>query len=271
MRSQMMSSSGHSAGLAGGSAGGGSGDLAGAGDSGASGGGSTTPQQVGSLTTWSRVTAGQYHSCATRTDGTLWCWGANDHGQAGRPATTTKVLVATAIAVAPTRTVGAPSRVAAGGSHSCAATANGGPTATVCWGDDALLQLGDSGRTGTSSTPVEATVLANKADLVAAGKLHTCNISSASAGNTVNVVITCAGADDKLQSGAAPPVASINKVDLALPGANGLGVTLVASGGDHTCAVTTGGELRCFGANTHGQLGDGTNTSTATPVRPVTP
>jgi alpha-tubulin suppressor-like RCC1 family protein len=32
----------------------------------------TTPQQV-TGTTWASVAAGYYHTCATRTDGTLWC------------------------------------------------------------------------------------------------------------------------------------------------------------------------------------------------------
>jgi hypothetical protein len=109
---------------------------------------------------------------------------------------------------------------------------------------------------------------ANKADLVAAGKQHTCNILSASGGNTANVVITCAGADDKLQAGSAPAVANINKVDLPLPGASGLGVTLLASGGDHTCVVTAAGALLCFGSNANGQLGDGTLNNSAVAISP---
>lgn len=47
----------------------------------------TTPQQVGSLTTWSRVSAGGHHTCATRTDGTMWCMGPNGNGQAPAAAT----------------------------------------------------------------------------------------------------------------------------------------------------------------------------------------
>ena len=37
-------------------------------------------------------------------------------------------------------------------------------------------------------------------------------------------------------------------------------------GGLHTCAVVAGGEVRCWGYNGSGQLGDGTATSSATPV-----
>jgi alpha-tubulin suppressor-like RCC1 family protein len=32
---------------------------------------------------WANVTSGAVQTCATRTGGTLWCWGANFHGQLG--------------------------------------------------------------------------------------------------------------------------------------------------------------------------------------------
>jgi alpha-tubulin suppressor-like RCC1 family protein len=43
------------------------------------------PQQVTIpvLGGWASVTAGNYHTCATRTSGTLWCWGSNEYGQLG--------------------------------------------------------------------------------------------------------------------------------------------------------------------------------------------
>ena len=35
------------------------------------------------------MAAGQYHSLAVKTDGTLWSWGQNDYGQLGNGNTTT--------------------------------------------------------------------------------------------------------------------------------------------------------------------------------------
>jgi len=44
------------------------------------------------------------------------------------------------------------------------------------------------------------------------------------------------------------------------------GVTQVTAGGDRTCAVTTSGGAKCWGANFNGALGDGTTTNRSTPV-----
>jgi alpha-tubulin suppressor-like RCC1 family protein len=40
----------------------------------------------------------------------------------------------------------------------------------------------------------------------------------------------------------------------------------IGAGGIHTCAVRKSGKVACWGDNSHGQLGNGTNTSSAVPV-----
>ncbi|MCL2680796.1 MAG: hypothetical protein FWF11_04985, partial [Coriobacteriia bacterium] len=39
------------------------------------------PAQVGTATDWTAVSAGQFHSLAVRSDGTLWAWGSNANGR----------------------------------------------------------------------------------------------------------------------------------------------------------------------------------------------
>jgi alpha-tubulin suppressor-like RCC1 family protein len=40
----------------------------------------------------------------------------------------------------------------------------------------------------------------------------------------------------------------------------------IAAGNDHSCAQLTDGTFACWGNNQKGQLGDGTTTSSSTPV-----
>ena len=43
----------------------------------------SSPVQVGALTNWLKVEMGEFSTVALKTDGTLWTWGYNNHGQLG--------------------------------------------------------------------------------------------------------------------------------------------------------------------------------------------
>ena len=44
----------------------------------------SSPVQVGSGTTWSKISVGTNSTVAIKTDGTLWAWGTNNQGQLGQ-------------------------------------------------------------------------------------------------------------------------------------------------------------------------------------------
>jgi alpha-tubulin suppressor-like RCC1 family protein len=82
------------------------------------------------------------HTCAVRSDGTLWCWRENAHGQLGRGNTTdsTSPVQVTSPALSW-------SGVTAGNYHSCAVTTG---RALYCWGYNTYGQLG---RGNTTENP----------------------------------------------------------------------------------------------------------------------
>lgn len=113
-----------------------------------------TPVQVGSLgTTVAQVTAGLYHACARKQDGTVWCWGENRHGQLGDGTTSGQVCGSTICNPTPVKVVGIPSAVDvdAGSLHTCMREANGN---VWCWGANDMGQLGDGTAAGQQCSGV---------------------------------------------------------------------------------------------------------------------
>ncbi|MFI7587461.1 RCC1 domain-containing protein [Spongisporangium articulatum] len=49
----------------------------------------SSPQQVGSASTWTQVSSGWGISCGTRADKSVWCWGRDDDGELGDRGSTT--------------------------------------------------------------------------------------------------------------------------------------------------------------------------------------
>ena len=183
---------------------------------------------------------GAIHACAVSTVGDAWCWGAFDDGRLG---ITTASDVHTPQKLT-SLAAGQVADIATGTDHTCARVG----TTVQCFGANTYGQLGvDPATVSTSVTP--RTVSTNAAPVsVAAGTEVSCVVETGGA-------LECLGADSsgQLASGSTQSHRFTAGTVSGVAGA----VVDVAVGDVHSCAVLATGGVRCWGANSSGQLGDG--------------
>jgi len=182
------------------------------------------------------IATGEQHTCALTAGGGVKCWGHNFGGQVGDG---TFINRSTPVNVS--GLASGVSAVAAGGYHTCALTAGGG---VKCWGINGNV------------TPVNVSGLSSGVSAIAGGGSHTCALTAGGG-------VKCWGDNDQGQLGDGTTTDSNTPVDVS-----GLasGVSAITAGGYHTCALTSGGGVKCWGFNFYGQLGDGTTIERHTPV-----
>lgn len=214
--------------------------------SGQLGDGSTTqslfPVSVVGLTSGVKaLTVGTFgHVCALTDAGAAKCWGGNSDGQLGNGTTTSSPVPVNVTGLA-SSVVG----ISAGAQHTCAVTGAG---SVKCWGLNSSGQLGDGTVSITppygKSLPVDVAGIGG-ATAVGAGAGFSC----AKVGSGVK----CWGSNASGQLGNESTANSPLPVDVS-----GLtsGVDAIATGHDHTCALTGTGGLKCWGLNVYGQLGE---------------
>lgn len=191
------------------------------------------------------VVAGDFHSCALLFDRTVRCWGWNGYGQLGDGSTTNRL---TPVVVPGLTGVVA---IAAGRYHTCAVLATG---QARCWGSNDYGEVGD-GTTTIRLTPVDVQGVTD-AVAVVVGNYHTCVLSWGGGAQ-------CWGVNNFGQLGDGS-----NAQRLAPTAVVGLssGVLALSAGYYFTCALLTGGGVKCWGDNSIGQLGDGTLVNRNAPV-----
>jgi alpha-tubulin suppressor-like RCC1 family protein len=254
---------------------------------------SLVPVPVVDITNATKVATGDHHTCAVLADSSARCWGYNSTAALGDGTSTNRFRPVTPIGL----TTGV-TDIAAGESSSCAVVSGGvkcwgsafgtttpadltGLTSGVvavstmgnhwcarmssggakCWGQNNFGQLGDGNfSSGFSLTPVDVVGVSNIVDLDAGGS-HSCLA-------VLNGQVFCWGLNNVGQIGLGYSSAPVTPPQ-AVPGLSN--VVDVAAGGEyggpgHSCALTAGGSLYCWGLNISGEMGDGTTTDSAVPI-----
>jgi alpha-tubulin suppressor-like RCC1 family protein len=201
-----------------------------------------------------QVANGDFHSCALKSDGTVWCWGRNAQGQLGDTTTTQKLL-----AVQVSNLTGV-SAIAAGWDHTCGVKSIDG--SVWCWGAGVRGQLGNgmSGANYRSNLPVQVLNLTGVTQ-VGAGELHTCARKS-------DGTVWCwgeGGVGELGNNGTADSAVPVQVRDTSL--ANLAGVHEIAVGQSHACARIGNTAVWCWGAGNNGQLGNMQSSNSRTAVK----
>ena len=204
------------------------------------------------------VAAGNVHSLALCSDGTLAAWGYNGSGQLGNNGTTnSSVPVAVNKAgVLAGKTVVA---MAVGGSHSLALCSDG---TLAAWGYNTSGQLGNNS-TANSIVPVAVNKASGVSALfgktivaVAAGGAHSLALCS-------DGTVAAWGYNTNGQLGNNTVCDSSVAVAVNMAGVlAGKTVIAVAAGCYHSLALCSDGTVAAWGYNYHGELGDGTALTT---------
>jgi alpha-tubulin suppressor-like RCC1 family protein len=204
-----------------------------------------SPVQLGALTTWLKISGGNYHSLVTKTDGTLWTWGYNAQGQLG----TSNLSYYSSPKQVGALTTWA--TVCGGGRSSYAIKTDG---TLWSWGYNAAGQLG-LGNTTDYNSPKQV------------GALTTWLSVSGSYGHTVATTTTgtlYAWGDNthgQLGLGNTTSYSSPKQVGALTTWAR----LNTASNAASTLAIKTDGTLWVWGRNINGLLGLGNTTSYSSP------
>jgi alpha-tubulin suppressor-like RCC1 family protein len=198
------------------------------------------------------VSAGSV-SCAIRQNATVSCWGSLGHYALGQP---TDIESRAALQVPGLAGVVG---LETGLDSVCAVLSDG---TTRCWGDDGWGQLGDG-----QITDPKVIIDNGTTDVVAIamGVLHACAVHR-------DGTVSCWGGNTNGQLGNGTVSATGISKPTKVPGLTG--VVAVSAGGSFTCALGSDTRVRCWGANSVGQLGIGTtsaNSLTPVVVKSATP
>jgi alpha-tubulin suppressor-like RCC1 family protein len=207
------------------------------------------------------IDAGGEHTCSVTSGGGAKCWGTNSSGALGVGTTTgpetCAIIPCSRVPVTVSGLGSGVTAVSAAIYGTCALTTGGG---VKCWGENTFGQLGDGQACGTlCPSPVNVTGLSSGVASVAAGDYHSCALTTGGG-------VKCWGRNASGQLGDGQACGSFWCANPVNVSGLGSGVAAISAGSQHTCALTTGGAVKCWGDNGHGPLGDGTTVHRTAPV-----
>ncbi|MBX3228912.1 MAG: hypothetical protein KIT84_41725 [Labilithrix sp.] len=213
---------------------------------------SSRPVKVKGVSNAKAVAAAADHTCALVGDGDVVCWGSNATGQLGIGSDDAGA------GIGPVKlSLSDVTQVVAAAKFACALEASG---RVYCWGANDKGQLGNG---AASPEPNPSPILVSDvtdAKHVWAGIDHACAVRATGA-------VMCWGFAGQGQLGIGAVEAN-DKKDAPVQARGVVAARAVATGGDRTCVVLADDKAVCFGANTLGQLGNGSTDRalTATPI-----
>lgn len=213
-----------------------------------------------------QVVIGHFHACALKTNGDVVCWGLDTDGSLGRGSAGDTIGDEAGEMPPPPVDLGEPAVALVSGAYStCAALASG---ALRCWGSarynpamlghgSATEHVGDEpGDLPPANVPLGGLAFSS----LYAGVGHAC-VRSILGG------ALCWGDNTYNQLGPSDPAVGVGVGDApgemppprlgaqADGGAGPLDIASMALGNGHTCSLSSGGWVRCWGRNNYGQCG----------------
>ena len=212
------------------------------------------------------ISAGETHSLALASDGTIYSWGARMYGRLGDGSTSASTALPVAVTTTGTPMEGKTiTAISAGYSHSLALASDG---TVYSWGYNSSGQLGNNS-TATSTVPVAVTTTGTPMSgktitAIAAGSYHSLALAS-------DGTVYTWGYNNYGQLGNNSTTTSYVPVAITTTGVlAGKTIIAIAGGSSHSLALASDGTVYTWGYNNYGQLGNNSTTTSTVPVAVTT-
>jgi alpha-tubulin suppressor-like RCC1 family protein len=206
-------------------------------------------QTTAATSLWRAIRAGWDFSCGLTQIGEAYCWGRGENGRLGIGSLANRDRP-TAVAAAGARY----GQLSLAWRHACAIRSDRGDT--ECWGLNADGQVGSGDAALELDRPQGIQLAFRSLVRVGLGGGVSCGIDASAFG-------LCWGSNGLGQLGVGSTASTRTPGDVALPAA--VRLSEISPNGDHACAVTTIGQLYCWGANNLSQRGSAPSGAVSVP------